>query len=136
MPGSKRRLLIAEDDRSVCDLIRAYLQMAGHEVMIARDGAEALEKARSVRPDAMVLDINLPQIDGFTVLERLAATPSLRPPVLVLTARHAAADVRRAVSLGARDFLAKPFTEAQLVARVTRLLRTPAEADAARTVAL
>ena len=136
MPGSKRRLLVAEDDRSVCDLIRAYLQMAGHEVMIARDGAEALEKARSVRPDAMVLDINLPQIDGFTVLERMAATPSLRPPVLVLTARHAAADVRRAVSLGARDFLAKPFTEAQLVARVTRLLRTPAQADAARTVSL
>ena len=136
MPGSKRRILVVEDDRSVCDLIRAYLQMAGHEVLIARDGAEALEKARSVRPDAMVLDINLPQIDGFGVLEKLSATPALRPPTLVLTARHAAGDVRRAISLGARDFLAKPFTEAQLVARVTRLLRTPAEANAARSVSI
>jgi CheY-like chemotaxis protein len=74
--SAKRRVLIAEDDRSVRDLIRSYLQLAGHEVLIARDGAEALEQARSARPDAMVLDINMPQIDGFTVLKTLAEAPS------------------------------------------------------------
>jgi DNA-binding response OmpR family regulator len=125
--SAKPRVLIADDDGSIRDLIRIYLQIAGYEVAVARDGAEALDHARSARPDAMVLDINMPHIDGFAVLQKLSElTPSHPPvPVLVLTARHAVADVRRAIELGARDFLAKPFTEVQLIARVARLLRIP-----------
>lgn len=122
---AKARVLVAEDDRSICDLIRTHLQMSGYEVHVARDGAEALTQIRAVKPDAMILDINMPEIDGFGVLERLRQTPSFRLPVLVLTARHEAQDVRRAIDLGARDFLAKPFTEGQLAARVVRLLRAP-----------
>lgn len=121
--SAKVRLLVAEDDRSVCDLIRTHLQMSGYEVYVARDGAEVLKQVRAIKPDALILDINMPVIDGFGVLERLRQVPSVRLPVLVLTARHAAADVRRVIDLGARDFLAKPFTEGQLTARVARLVR-------------
>jgi DNA-binding response OmpR family regulator len=123
MPG-KKTVLVAEDDADVRDLIRVYLQMCGYEVQVARNGAEALDKLRGALPDAVVLDINMPVVDGFAVLEHMADAP-VRPPVLVLTARHAAGDVQRAVKLGARDFLAKPFSENQLAARVGRLVRGP-----------
>ena len=135
MPA-KRRVLIAEDDRSVRDLIRTYLQMAGHEILIAHDGAEALEQVRSAKPDAMILDINMPEVDGFTVLKTLSETALPILPVLVLTARHAVVDVRRCITLGARDYLAKPFTEVQLTARVARLLRTLSQMEEARKTAV
>jgi DNA-binding response OmpR family regulator len=122
---SRKRLLVAEDDHNVRELIRTRLTAAGFDVHTAHNGAEALSRVMSVRPDAMVLDINMPELDGFSVLEALKARGHLFP-VLILTARHAADDVRRAVSLGAKDYLTKPFTEAQLMARVARLLRTPA----------
>jgi DNA-binding response OmpR family regulator len=121
----KHRILVAEDDMDVRELIRTRLTAAGFDVHVARNGAEALDRISSVKPHAMVLDINMPEIDGFGVLQALKVSGRLCP-VLVLTARHAADDVRRAVSLGAKDYLTKPFTEAQLQARVARLLRAPA----------
>jgi DNA-binding response OmpR family regulator len=121
------QILVAEDDHSIRALIRTRLTSAGFDVHTVRNGAEALERILSVKPSAMVLDINMPVLDGFSVLEALKAR-GCRFPVMVLTARHAGEDVRRAVSLGAKDYLTKPFTEAQLQARVARLLRaaTPA----------
>ncbi|WP_293905539.1 response regulator [Phenylobacterium sp.] len=118
-------ILVAEDDHDVRELIRTRLTALGHDVHTARNGAEALARITSVKPAAMVLDINMPVVDGFGVLEELRTRGCLFP-VLVLTARHAADDVRRAVSLGAKDYLTKPFSEAQLQARVARLLRAPA----------
>ena len=100
------------------------LRLPGFETKVARDGHEALDRIASFRPDAMVLDLSMPGLDGFGVLQSLQ-DQAVRLPVLVLTARHDASDVRKAVSLGARDYLAKPFTEAQLKARIARLLRTP-----------
>jgi DNA-binding response OmpR family regulator len=120
----RHRILVAEDDHDVRELIRTRLNSAGFDVHTARNGAEALARISAVQPDAMVLDINMPEMDGFSVLEALRKRDRLFP-VLILTARHAADDVRRAVSLGAKDYLTKPFTEAQLMARVARLLRTP-----------
>jgi DNA-binding response OmpR family regulator len=119
------RILVAEDDQDVRELIRTRLTEAGFDVHTVRNGAEALESVRTTKPNGMVLDINMPVLDGFSVLEALKARGWLFP-VLVLTARHACDDVRRAVSLGAKDYLTKPFTEAQLQARVARLLRAPA----------
>jgi two-component system OmpR family response regulator len=120
----KPRILIAEDDHGVRDLIRTRLDMAGYEVHTARTGVQALEQVAALRPSAMILDINMPELDGFGVLKALPTiVGDNRIPVLVLTARHAPADVRRAVDLGAKDYLTKPFTEAQLLARVARLLR-------------
>jgi two-component system OmpR family response regulator len=119
---AKSRVLVTDDDHDIRDLIRAQLESAGYEVHVARNGSEALGRISSARPHAMVLDINMPELDGFGVLEALKARNVLFP-VLVLTARHAEEDVRRAVSLGAKDYLSKPFSEAQLKARVARLLR-------------
>lgn len=115
-------ILVAEDDHDVRELIRTRLTAAGFDVHTAHNGAEALARVSTMKPNAMVLDINMPEVDGFSVLAELKARGCLFP-VLVLTARHAADDVRRAVSLGAKDYLTKPFTEAQLQARVARLLR-------------
>lgn len=121
---TKARVLITDDDAGIRDLLRDQLEAAGFETKVARDGHEALDRIASFRPDAMVLDLSMPGLDGFGVLKSLQ-DQAVRLPVLVLTARHDASDVRKAVSLGARDYLAKPFTEAQLKARIARLLRTP-----------
>jgi len=125
---AKTRILVTDDDISIRDLIRTRLQLAGYEVHVARNGAEALSHVMAVRPDAMVLDINMPEMDGFEVLAALHAATTAMIPVLVLTARHAVGDVQRAIGLGAKDYLAKPFSEAQLLARVGRLLRAPINA--------
>ena len=119
-------VLVAEDDARIRDLIRARLQMSGYDTHTARDGAEALQRIRDLKPAAVILDINMPILDGFGVLGALQANRLMpKPAVLVLTARHAAEDVKRAISLGAKDYLAKPFSETQLLARVARLLRRP-----------
>lgn len=121
-----RTVLVAEDDYSVRELVRTRLQLAGYDVVTARTGAEAVTRVRHFVVDGVVLDINMPEVDGFGVLRAIQMTPSIsRLPVLMLTARHAEHDVRRALVLGARDYLTKPFSEQQLVARVARLLRAP-----------
>jgi DNA-binding response OmpR family regulator len=123
----KRRVLVVEDDANIRELIRTRLHMQGYEVHVARNGREALERIANIRPGGVVLDINMPELDGFGVLEAMkSGLNGKRVPVLVLTARNGADDVRRAVSLGAKDYLAKPFSEAQLTARVARLFRPPA----------
>ena len=124
--SARLRILVADDDLGVRDLIRTRLEMAGYDVHTAKNGTEALGRVRELRPNGMVLDINMPLMDGFSVLQTLKKEfPDRRLPVLVLTARHAADDVRRAVGLGAKDYLTKPFNESQLLARVARLLRPP-----------
>jgi len=117
-------LLVADDDALVRELILTRLRLAGYQPYGARDGRDALARLRELKPQGLILDINMPEVDGFGVLGALrerGMTPAL--PVLVLTARHAADDVRKAIQLGAKDYLAKPFTQDQLMARVGRLLR-------------
>ena len=126
-------MLVVDDDLMMRELLTTRLAIAGYETFQARDGHEALKLIVEVRPAAMVLDINMPELDGFGVLEHLntmGLIDSLR--VMVLTARNQAADVRRALDLGARDFLTKPFSDAQFLARTARLLRgVPRDATAA-----
>ncbi len=121
-----RRILVAEDDAGVRDLIRTRLNAAGYDTHTAHDGLEAVRRILELRPNGLILDINMPGLDGFGVLEAISADANLMTTrVLVLTARHAADDVKRAVALGAKDFLTKPFNENQLIVRVARLLRAP-----------
>jgi DNA-binding response OmpR family regulator len=132
MPG-RRRILIAEDDSLVRELIRSKLTAAGYDAHTARGGREAIERIFVVKPHALLLDINLPDLDGFAVLEALRDQPQeTSAPVLVLTARSASEDVQRAVSLGARDYLTKDRIPGQLLPRLARMLRTVAE-EAVRT---
>ena len=121
---ARARILVAEDDHDIRELIRTRLELLGYDIQLAHNGAEAMTRMGPRRPDAMILDINMPVLDGFGVLEAMKAQ-SLEIPVLVLTARHGGDDVRRAIGLGAKDYLTKPFPEAQLQARVARLLRAP-----------
>ena len=126
----KFSILIAEDDAMMRDLVRMRLGAAGYDAHTAHNGVEALTKIKGLRPNAMVLDINMPEMDGFSVLEALHQDRELsRIPVLVLTARHAVGDVKRALSLGAKDYLTKPFNETQLMTRVARLLQSQVAAQ-------
>jgi two-component system OmpR family response regulator len=120
-------VLVVDDDRAILELVCTRLTLAGHDAFSARNGAEALERLNRLNAQAMVLDLNMPHLDGFGVLAALGRERVLKTPTLVLTARHAAADVQKAVELGARDYLAKPFKDEQLLMRVKRLLRPPTE---------
>ncbi len=82
-----------------------------------------------VKPDALILDINLPGLDGLSILARWKERGVTPPPTLMLTARHSAADVQEAISLGAKDYLTKPFNDVVLLSRVARLVRTAAPPD-------
>jgi DNA-binding response OmpR family regulator len=118
------RILIAEDDASIRDLIQTHLRLAGYETFTAHNGHEALHRIVELRPRCLLLDINMPGLDGFGVLSQLKAVDAAREvAVMVLTARHSSEDVRKAISLGAKDFLKKPFTHTELLARVKRLSR-------------
>ncbi len=133
MPPSARRqrIFIAEDDRNLLELLTTRLGLAGYETLFGRDGWEALDGIHSSRPAAIVLDVNMPRLDGFGVLRHLKKSPTAaKIPVMMLTARNAPSDIKEALALGARDYLAKPFTDAMLLARVARLLR-PAPVAAA-----
>ena len=120
------RILVVDDDPMVLEIVITRLALAGCTVTGARDGAAAIERIREVRPVAMVLDINMPGLDGFGVLKHMKVTGSIRSiATLVLTARNRPEDVKLAIALGARDYLAKPFKDDQLLLRMARLLRKP-----------
>ncbi len=115
---------MADDDPAVLDLVTSRLEVAGYDTRWARDGAAAMERLREVRPAAMILDLSMPYLDGFGVLELMSRRPDLAAtPVLVLSARTGAEDVKLALTLGASDYLAKPFDTPRLLSRVARLLR-------------
>jgi len=121
-----RRVLVVDDDPHIVELIVTRLGLAGFETHAARDGNEAIQRLTQFRPEAMVLDINMPVLDGFGVLAHMQANGlSARTPTMVLTARNNAGDVARAVQMGARDYLSKPFNDALLLQRVRRLLSRP-----------
>ena len=119
--SSARRVLVVDDDPSIRELVSVRLTLSGHTVLTARHGRDALTRLRERRYDGMVLDLNMPELDGFGVLEQI--DKHQMPPTLVLTASHSVADVQRAIKLGARDYLSKPFDDRQLLMRVARLFR-------------
>ncbi len=120
------KVMVVDDDPAVLELITTRLAIAGYQTFAARDGQEAVSRLGEVRPTAMVLDINMPRLDGFGVLRQMRQTRMINQvAVMVLTARTQSDDVQQAVALGARDFLSKPFKDTQLLSRVARLLRPP-----------
>ena len=127
-----RRVLVVEDDPFLLELITTRLELAGFDTRAARDGSQALQRLTEFRPEAMVLDINMPVLDGFGVLIQMQSQGlTEKTPTMVLTARNSPEDVAKAIKLGARDYLSKPFKDEQLIARVGRLLAR-ARATAAR----
>jgi DNA-binding response OmpR family regulator len=118
------RILVVEDSADIADLIRHYLERAGHSVEVTSSGSDVLPRARKSAPDLVVLDLMLPGMDGLLVCQALRhdrATAGI--PVIMLTARGEEADRIRGLELGADDYVTKPFSPKELVARVAALLR-------------
>jgi DNA-binding response OmpR family regulator len=122
-PSLARRILVTDDAAAIRELVSTRLILAGHTVFTARNGREAMARMHERRYDALVLDLNMPELDGYGVLEQMKVFGCARPATLVLTARHNSEDVKTAIRLGARDYLAKPFDDRQLLMRVARLFR-------------
>jgi two-component system response regulator MprA len=119
------RILVVDDDRAVRDALRRALALAGYEVELASDGREALERVADRVPDALVLDVGMPEVDGLEVCRRLRRAGD-RVPILIVTARDAVADRVDGLDAGADDYLVKPFDVDELKARLRALLRRTA----------
>ena len=133
----KERILVVEDDRRIRDMVRRGLIFEGYEVHSAENGEEALRNARETLPDAVILDLMLPGIDGLEVCRRLRAVSNV--PILMLTARDAVADRVTGLDAGADDYMVKPFAFDELLARLRALFRRnrqEAQSDVLRFVDL
>lgn len=126
------RILVAEDDVKQAGLIRIYLEREGHDVQVVGDGRSALERARSSRPDLIVLDVMMPTVDGLDVTRILRAESDV--PILLLTARATEEDMLLGLDLGADDYLTKPYSPREFTARVRVLLRRAQGSAAAPAV--
>ncbi len=117
------RILVVDDDELLVDLLRFTLEAHGHELLTAGDGEEGLEIAAREPLDLIVLDGMLPGLDGLEVLKRLRASPTTAGiPVIMLSARKQERDVVGGLSLGAEDYLVKPFIPEELAVRITKTL--------------
>src|SRR6201996_8538548 len=118
------KILIVEDERNIASFVSMYLKNARYQVEIARDGGEALMKAENTKPDLVVLDLMLPDIDGLEVCRQIRSTSDV--PILMLTARDDDIDKIVGLEVGADDYLTKPFNPRELVARIRSILRRAA----------
>ena len=118
---SDTTVLVVDDERNVTQLVRMYLAAEGFRVETASNGEEAIEKARSVRPDLIILDLMMPTMDGWEVCRRVRANGDV--PIIMLTARSDDVDKIVGLELGADDYLTKPFNPRELVARAKAVLR-------------
>jgi len=116
------RLLVVEDEPSIRDLLATSLRFAGFEVATAEDGTSALGLAESFNPDLLVLDVMLPDVDGFEVTRRLRSRGG-RHPVVFLTARDATTDKVQGLTVGGDDYVTKPFSLEEVIARIRAVLR-------------
>ncbi len=116
-----QRILVVDDDKKTVDLIRLYLEREGYQVLVAYDGKQALDLARRMTPDLIVLDLMLPEIDGLDVCRMIRAKSSI--PIIMLTARTTEDDKLRGLNLGADDYIIKPFSPLELMARLRAVLR-------------
>ncbi|HEX2085629.1 MAG TPA: response regulator transcription factor [Solirubrobacteraceae bacterium] len=125
MPGP--RILLVEDESSIADPFAKLLRREGFDAVIARTAAEALERARDVEPDLVLLDLALPDGDGRDVCRTLRATSSV--PVIMVTARGTETDKIVGLEIGADDYVVKPFSAAEVIARIRAVLRRAAQKD-------
>ncbi|MGW6692637.1 response regulator transcription factor [Rhodococcus sp. NPDC054953] len=132
---TEAKILIVDDEPNIVELLSVSLRFQGFEVATASTGAEGLDRAKAFRPDAMILDVMMPGMDGFGLLRRLRAD-GIDAPVLFLTAKDAVEDKVSGLTLGADDYVTKPFSLEEVVARLRvilrRVSRDPATAAPAR----
>ena len=119
--SSKPRVLVVEDDGEIAEVLRRSLRLEGYDVRLAGDGSDALEESSVFEPDAVVLDLGLPRVDGIEVCRRLRREGDV--PILILTARDGVDARVEGLDSGADDYLVKPFERQELLARLRALLR-------------
>ena len=134
MAGKTQTVLVVEDESSIASFVAAYLKNAGYAVRTAATGGEALRQVAAERPDLILLDLMLPDIDGIEVCKRIRQESDL--PILMLTARDEDVDKIIGLEVGADDYLTKPFNPRELVARVRSILRRAAPGRAERESAV
>ena len=116
------KVLIAEDDRDFGNILTQYVTISGFEVTLGRDGKEAWELFNQVKPDICVLDVMMPEMDGFSLAEKIKeANPSV--PVIFLTAKSLKEDIVRGLKIGADDYITKPFDPEVLILRINNILK-------------
>jgi two-component system, OmpR family, response regulator RpaB len=120
------RILVADDEANIRRILKTRLEMQGHELALAENGAEALELFRGFEPDLVVLDVMMPELDGFAVTERIRAQSEV--PIILLTALNEVADRITGLELGADDYIVKPFSPKELEARIRSVMRRSATA--------
>ena len=116
-----QKVLVVEDDINIAELLRLYLQKDGFEVSHAADGGKAVEMAKEIQPDLVLLDIMLPVMDGWQVCRELRKT--MKMPIIMLTAKGETEDKVSGLEMGADDYIVKPFEVKELLARVHAVLR-------------
>lgn len=117
------KILIAEDERDIRDLIAFTLRFAGHEVFTAANGEEAVETAPRVNPDLILMDVRMPRMTGYEACRVLKASPDLKDiPVVFLSAKGQESEIQQGLDAGAEDYLLKPFAPDQLTTRVKSIL--------------
>lgn len=116
------RILVADDDEAICDTVEDALHLAGYTTIRARHGQEALDQIRKQRPDLAILDVNMPKINGFELVQKMR-TLGIDTPIIFLTARHNREDVVSGLKIGADDYVKKPFGIEELLLRVSVILR-------------
>ncbi len=137
--SAEARLLVVDDEPAIVDMLATRLRYAGFQVATAASGQDAVRLARSLRPDLIVLDVLLPDVDGFEIVERLRAR-GVRAPVVFMSERDDTRDKIRGLTLGADDYMIKPFSLEEIVARIRAVLRrtrdVPARSDRLRVADL
>jgi DNA-binding response OmpR family regulator len=123
----KFQILIVDDEQRILNFLSSKLRASGYEVITASNGVEALEQVQAQEPDLMVLDVMMPKMDGFETLKQLRTFSSV--PVIILSAKGTNADKVKGLDLGADDYLAKPFSPDELVARIEAVRRRLASAE-------
>jgi two-component system OmpR family response regulator len=133
--GNGQRVLVVDDEESITELVAMALRYEGFTVETASAGYPALQRLEEFRPDLLVLDVMLPDVDGFTIAERVRRERR-NVPVLFLTARDATEEKVRGLTIGGDDYVTKPFSVAELVARIHAVLRRTGHSDTATTLVL
>jgi len=121
MDTSKKRILVVDDEKGLVKIIRLNLQQDGFEVVEANNGTEAMDKLRTTLPDLILLDVMMPDMDGFTVLKMVREIGGT--PVIMLTAKGEEKDIIKGLELGADDYITKPFSPRELTSRIRAVLR-------------
>ncbi|HFQ93811.1 MAG TPA: response regulator transcription factor, partial [Anaerolineae bacterium] len=126
---SKQRILVVDDDKEVVRLMRAYLEQAGYDVLVAYDGDTAVHILRRDKPDLLLLDLMLPDRDGYDITRLVRSDPVLAAmPIIMLTARVEDTDKIVGLEMGADDYVTKPYNPREVVARVRARLRSQSAA--------